>query len=145
VAPRGRSLPGSTGLKVTVTSKLYSLPQLSTVAGEPASSRVDPFSFTSCTRCIWRIRTMIRATSDWSGVQPAKLAVGETGPTLVVVVVAAGASPGVPATEASAECSQLPDGMISETSRITRSQSNRVAATVATDCSRVWAIWAKSV
>ena len=52
---------------------------------------------------------------------------------------------GSPVTDASADCSQLPSGMTRASSRMKRSQSNRLAATSATDWVRVTAIWAKSV
>jgi hypothetical protein len=119
---------------------------LSTVAGAAVCSCVDSFSVTSAARCIWRMRTIIRATSGCFGVQPTKVADGPAGLALVVVVGAAGwaAAAGSPRAEASADCSQLPAGMIRETSRMRRSQSKRVPATPATDCSRVCAICAKS-
>ncbi len=52
---------------------------------------------------------------------------------------------GSPSVEASADWSQLPSGITCASSRMKRSQSKRVAATPATDCIRVAAIWAKSV
>ena len=48
-----------------------------------------------------------------------------------------------PVTEASADCSQLPSGMMCDSSRMKRSQSKRVAATCETDRVRVAAICAK--
>ncbi len=77
------------------------------------------------------------ATSSWSGVQPTRLAAGAT---VAVALGSAGkvvAAPevGSPVTDASADCSQLPSGMTRASSRMKRSQSNRLAATSATACS----------
>ena len=83
------------------------------------------------------MRTIIAATSDWSGVQPTRFAFGWAATGAPVVEVAAVSLPVTfPVTEASVCWIQLPDGMTRDSSRIRRSQSKRVSATVLTEATR---------
>ena len=87
----------------------------------------------------------MRATSDWRGVQPTRLAVGPS--ELAVVPSTAGGSPPAlsPATEAFVVWTQLPAGITRESSRMKRSQSKRVCAAAVTEARRCSLIEAKSV
>ena len=67
--------------------------------------------------------------------QPTRLAAGATSTTVVGSAGGVDEPPevGSPVTDASADCSQLPSGITRPSSRMKRSQSNRVAATPDTD------------
>ena len=82
-------------------------------------SCVDSFRVTSVTRYICSRRTIIRATSDWRGVQPTRFAFGTAAAAGSTVVLLAVTVPmPSPVTDAEAVLIQLPFGITRESSRM---------------------------